>query len=90
MFKGNLQRTVCFSWSETRSACVGSFNQAGMTRNMHVRCSAFSGWASNLIANLDPTTLLFEDDEDYDYPGRCALRSLENFCAFVHVLIRRR
>jgi hypothetical protein len=44
---------------------------------LHVHCSAFSGWASNLIANLDPTTLLFEDDEDYDYPGRyvCMLQS---------------
>jgi hypothetical protein len=67
---------MCFSWSaeEMRSAGVASFNQACMTPNMHVHvhCSAFSGWASNLIANLDPTTLLFEDDEDYDYPNRCA------------------
>lgn len=32
--------------------------------------STFGGWASDMIATLDPTTLLFEDDEDYDHPNR--------------------
>ena len=34
--------------------------------------SSLSSWASTLIANLDPAALLFEDDDEYDGPIRCA------------------
>ncbi len=34
--------------------------------------SSLSSWASTLIANLDPAALLFEDDDEYDGPVRCA------------------
>ena len=48
----------------------------GTTVETNLRIAAdyattLGGWASSLIANLDPTTLLFEDDEDYDMPNRC-------------------
>ena len=38
--------------------------------------SSLSSWASTLIANLDPAALLFEDDDEYDGPVRCAMASL--------------
>lgn len=56
------------SWTETINAVSSTLEENMRTAVNYA--SAFSGWASNLIANLDPTTLLFEDDEDYDYPGR--------------------
>ena len=57
------------AWTETLNA-VSSTLEENM-RSAVTYASVFSGWASSLIANLDPTTLLFEDDEDYDYSGRC-------------------
>lgn len=56
------------SWTETLNA-VSTTLESNMRTAVNY-AGVFSGWASNLIANLDPTTLLFEDDEDYDYPGR--------------------
>ena len=46
--------------------------------------SSLSSWASTLIANLDPTSLLFEDDEEYDGPMRCALKDPEELSADAH------
>lgn len=56
------------SWTETLNAVSNTVES-----NLRIAAdyaSTLGGWASSLIANLDPTTLLFEDDEDYDMPNR--------------------
>lgn len=55
-------------WTDALNAVSTSMEQ-----NIKVAASyasSLSSWASTLIANLDPTSLLFEDDDEYDGPFR--------------------
>lgn len=55
-------------WTDTLNAVSTSVEQ-----NLKVAAnyaSSLGSWASTLIANLDPTSLLFEDDDEYEGPMR--------------------
>lgn len=56
------------NWSEALNTVSTSFESSMRTAVDYA--STFGGWASDMIATLDPTTLLFEDDDDYDHPNR--------------------
>ena len=65
---GNRGSTESDVWMDTLNAVSSTVEQ-----NMKVAASyasSLSSWASTLIANLDPTSLLFEDDDEYDRPFR--------------------
>ena len=62
-------------WTETLNAVSTTVEQ-----NVKVAvsyASSLSSWASTLIANLDPTSLLFEEDEDYEGPVRYVQRTAQ-------------
>lgn len=67
---GGIGLTPDDPWTETLNSVSEAFESNVRTAVDYA--STFGGWASDLMASLDPTSLLFEDDEDYDQPNRPA------------------